>query len=253
MREIKNWLSDEELKSLYTASYWNNIEEEKKKEWWIEDGNYAKCINYLESSGLLYEYRQAEKFISNFAGTGLKIADLAAGTGWTSALLSRSQNVSEVHAVEISKHRLDALFEYSVKMLSGDENKIFRYMGSFYDLRFEDKSMDIVYMSQAFHHADKPLELLSECDRVLQKNGRIILVGEHYFGIMRIIRRFLSTLIRQQKIAICFHELFPPDQVLGDHFYRDSDYYSMFGSLGYDLKQFHFGGENVIYIADKKS
>jgi len=145
MRKIEIWLSDEELKSIYTSSYWNNIEEERKKEWWIEDGNYKKCLDYLDSSGLLYEYQQSEKFIKEYSGELIKVVDLAAGIGWTSVLLSKLSKVKEVHAVEISKHRLDSLFEHSVKMLKGDPNKIFRYLGSFYDLRFDDKSVDIIY------------------------------------------------------------------------------------------------------------
>jgi SAM-dependent methyltransferase len=252
MREIKNWLSDEELKLVYTSSYWNDIEEEKKKEWWIEDGNYKKCLDYLKSSKLLYGYQQSEKFISNFATISIKIADLGAGIGWTSALLSKLQNISEVHAVDISKHRMDSLFKNSVKMFSGEEDKIFRYIGSFYDLKFKDKSMDIIYMSQSFHHANKPLKLFLECDRVLKNNGRIILVGEHYIGIKLIIRRFLSILIRQKKLITNFYEIFPPDKRLGDHYYRRSDYYFMFGSMGYDVKHQQLDGGNVIYIADKK-
>ncbi len=252
MREIVMWLSDEELESIYSSSYWNDIEEEKKKEWWIEDGNYEKCLDYLKSSKLLYEYQQSEKFINNFAGTSIKVADLAAGIGWTSALLSKLQKVREVHAVEISKHRINSLFAHSVKMLSGEEDKIYRYIGSFYDLKFEDESVDIIYMSQAFHHADKPLKLLLECDRVLKNNGRMILVGEHSFGLRSIIRRFLSILIRQNKVTTNFYEMFPPDQVSGDHYYRRSDYYFMFGAMGYDIKHQHLDSENVIYIADKK-
>ena len=252
MHKIENWLSDEELETIYTSSYWNDIEEEKKKEWWIEDGNYKKCIDYLNSSKLLYEYQQAEKFINNFEGQAIRVADLAAGIGWTSALLSKLPNVSEVHAVEISKHRIGSLFEHSFKMLSGENNKIFRYLGSFYDLQFDDKSIDIIFMSQAFHHADKPFKLLFECDRVLKDYGRIILVGEHYIGIKKIIRRFLSILIRQKKVTINFYEMFKPDQVLGDHYYRCSDYYFMFGSMGYDVQHKQLESGKVIYIADKK-
>jgi len=183
---------------------------------------------------------------------GSSIVDLAAGIGWTSVLLSKLPNIKEVNAVEISKHRLGSLFEHSVKMLKGDKNKIFRYLGSFYDLKFEDKSVDIIYMSQAFHHADKPLKLLVECDRVLKDSGRIILVGEHYIGAKRIIRKLLVNLIKRSNFTTNFYELFTPDEELGDHYYRRSDYYFLFGSMGYELKHQHLKSENVIYIADKK-
>ena len=114
LREIKYWLSDTDLKSIYTSAYWNDIEKEKKKEWWIDNGNYEKCLHYINSSGLLSEYQKSEKFIQEFSRK-VVIADLASGIGWTSALLSKLSNVAEVHAVEISKHRLGSLFENAVK------------------------------------------------------------------------------------------------------------------------------------------
>lgn len=251
MREIESWLSDEELKALYSYSYWNSIDEEKKKFWWIEDGKYEKCLNYLKSSKLLDEYQMSERFVRNFSGDNLVIADLAAGIGWTSVLLSKLNNVKEVHALEMSKHRISFLFEQSLKMFSGEEDKIFRYIGNFYDLKFENESIDIIYMSQAFHHADKPLELLHECDRVLKKNGRIILVGEHYIGACRLIIRFLVTLFKRKKITFDFRELYPPDPDSGDHYYRPSDYLSMFNSLGYNMESHRVGYRNAIIVADK--
>ena len=252
MRTIEKWLTDEELKSIYTSLYWNDIEEEKKKEWWIEDGDYEKCLNYLKTSKLLYEYKEAEKFVKDFKGKSLKIADLAAGIGWTSALLSKLPNIGEIHAVEISKHRLGSLFENSVRMFSGEEKKIFRYLGSFYDLKFKNKSIDIIFLSQAFHHADKPLKLLIECDRVLKYNGRIILVGEQYIGYKKIIRKFLSILVKRKSVVTNFYKMFKADHMLGDHYYRHSDYDFIFVSMGYDLKHQHLDTKNVIYIADKK-
>tara|TARA_B100000315_G_C14081456_1_gene365067 strand:+ start:16 stop:288 length:273 start_codon:yes stop_codon:yes gene_type:complete len=89
-------------------------------------------------------------------------------------------------------------------MINGNKGKIFRYLGSYYDLKFEDKSIDIIYMSQAFHHADKPLKLLIECDRVIKDKGRIILVGEHYIGIKNIVRRFLANLIKRAHFSVKF-------------------------------------------------
>ena len=83
MRTIEKWLTDEELKSIYTSLYWNDIEEEKKKEWWIEDGDYEKCLNYLKTSKLLYEYKEAEKFVKDFKAQeevrGIRSSDIFKG------------------------------------------------------------------------------------------------------------------------------------------------------------------------------
>jgi len=250
LREIKYWLTDADLESIYTSKYWNDIEKEKEKEWWIKDGNYKNCLNYLNSSGLLSEYQDSEKFIQELPKE-IVIADLASGIGWTSALLSKLPNVTEVHAVEISKHRLGILFENAIKMLKGEDQKIHRYLGSFYNLKFEDNSIDVIYMSQAFHHAEKPLALITECDRVLSKDGRIVLVGEHYMGPRQMIKKAIANLIRCRIKGWSFYEIFPPDKELGDHYYRVSDYYFLFNSMGYNLKHYHCKKGKVIYIADK--
>lgn len=249
--EVQRWLSDEDLQCIYTYEYWNDINEERKKEWWIEDGDYDKCLRFLDRSNLLREYLQAQTYVEEMRSTQLKIADLAAGTGWTSALLSKVERVSEVHAVDISSHRLERLFPHSVKMLEGRPDKIRRYLGSFYDLRLPAQSMDVVFLSQAFHHADRPIDLMIECDRVLKQGGRIVLVGEHGIGTRRIVKRFLKTLLTKRKLLTSFRELFPPDPVLGDHYYLRSDYYFLFAAFGYAAKHRIASTGQTIFVGDK--
>jgi ubiquinone/menaquinone biosynthesis C-methylase UbiE len=251
LSQVQSWLSEQELRRIYTAAYWNDVEEEKKKEWWIEDGDYAKCRDYLARHGLLHEHLQAEAYIRELPGAALRVADLAAGTGWTSALLSRIENVAEVHAVEISRHRLERLFPHSVAMFSGCAGKIRRYLGSFYDLKLPRESVDVVYLSHAFHHADRPLQLLVECDRVLRPAGRIIVTGEHQIGAYTVARRFVGVLLRQRRVLTDFRRLFPPDPVLGDHYYRHADYRLLFESLGYRLQHRTCASGTSMYVADK--
>jgi ubiquinone/menaquinone biosynthesis C-methylase UbiE len=251
MKPVESWLSDDELAVIYSADYWNDIEAEKKKEWWIEDGDYDRCRNYLVGSKLMLEYQRAEGFVREMGGRGLRLVDLAAGIGWTSALLSRVESVGEVHAVEISRHRLERLFPHSARMFEAEDAKISRYLGSFYDLKLPDRSMDVILLSQAFHHADRPLQLLTECDRILKQGGRILLIGEPRITKLEIARRFLGTMLRHRRVVSNFYELFPPDPVLGDHYYRQSEYYFMFRAMGYRVKHVILGSGNIAYIADK--
>lgn len=251
MRNIISWLSDEELSRTYSSSYWNDIHEEKTKEWWIEDGNYARCLNFLNSLNLISEFNDSLSYIRELPGDNIKVADLAAGIGWTSCLLSRVESISEVHAVEISKHRLEILFPHSVEMMGGNPGKLYRYLGSFYDTKFENGYFDVIYMSQAFHHADEPGRLLKECSRILRPGGRIILVGEHYIGVVRMMKRFLSELIKYRRLTFRFNSLFPSDNPVGDHFYRNKDYYSIFKAAGYSLRRKKTSAAKCIYIADK--
>ena len=251
MRPVESWLSESEATAIYSADYWNDIEAEKKKPWWIEDGDYERCRNYLRDSRLMLEYQQSESWVRDMKRADLRILDLAAGIGWTAALLSKLDCVAEVHAVEISSHRLERLFPHAVTMFEARAEKIFRYLGSFYDLKLPSASMDVVYLSQAFHHADRPLQLLVECDRVLKPGGRILLIGEPALSRLQIVRRFFSHVRRNGRPSLQFHELFPTDRETGDHYYQRSEYFFMFQMLGYRAQQRILGSGDLAYLADK--
>jgi ubiquinone/menaquinone biosynthesis C-methylase UbiE len=251
MEAVERWLPEQEAHQVYTAGYWNDLDTERRKELWIDADDHESCRRYLESSKLLLEYQEAEPYVRQMSGQQLQVVDLAAGIGWTSALLSKLGNVAEVHAVDISWHRLELQFPHCVTMLGGRAEKIRRYLGSFYDLKLADHSMDVAFLSHAFHHADDPRKLLTECDRVLKANGRIVVVGEHEIGALMIVRRFLAVLLRQRMLVTGFHRLFPPDPVLGDHYYRRTEYKQLFASAGYRLRHHLAASGNAIYVADK--
>lgn len=254
LSEVEMWISPESLNDIYTSDYWNNDEIEKNKELWISDGNYEKCQKYLETAGLLNEWSYVDEYISkNIKNkTHLQIADIAAGIGWTTALLSKLDIVQSVYATEISKPRLIELFPYAIHMLKGNPEKIKRYLGSFYDLvGFKSESMDVVFMSQAFHHADQPLKLLVESDRILKKNGTLILMGENLIKFPTIIRRVISVLLKEKRISFNYFDLIPPNNITGDHFYRVSDYYLMFQLMGYKVTHRIVDRRSLIIFAVK--
>ncbi len=90
-------------------------------------------------------------FVADIPSRELVIADLAAGIGWTSSLLSRLPNVAAVHAVDISEHRLELLFPQAIRMFAGQPGKLRRSLGSFYSLGLANESLDVVFLASAFH------------------------------------------------------------------------------------------------------
>lgn len=255
-RPVEHWLDEQALNQIYSSRYWNDLSAERTKEWWIADGSeaaYRRLRDYLADSGLMEDYEVAQGYISNLTEANLIIADLASGVGWTSSLLSRLPNVDMVHAVEISQHRLELLFPQAVQMFGGNWEKITRYLGSFYDLRFGNSSLDLVFLSSAFHHAENPLRLLSEIDRVLKPGGRLVLIGETHISRWSVIRRVAKFLVTQRRLVTNFFELFPPDNELGDHYYRDSDYYLFAQLLGYKVSKYSVQRHNTVVVVMQKT
>jgi SAM-dependent methyltransferase len=249
---IVEWLSENQLSTIYSSAYWNNIENERKKPFWIEDGNFESCKEYLIKSGLRDQFRVALEKAELEGSNNLVVADLASGIGWASAGMSKRSEIELVYSVEISRHRLQMGLK-ACDMEGGDRRKIKRCLGSFYDLKLPDSCLDRVFMIQAFHHADRPLHLLVEIDRVLKPGGKVVLAGEHSIGMLRVIKKVGQKLLVGAGLNISSQDLWPPDQILGDHYYLPGDYKLFFHGLGYDSNVTSMGGrgEVLIYTGNK--
>ncbi|MCX6077381.1 MAG: class I SAM-dependent methyltransferase [Campylobacterales bacterium] len=248
MKEIEYWMGKKEIEGMYTSDYWNNIEEEKTKEWWIEDSKDKKVEQYLLRSGLKEEFDLALKN-SEIKG---KVLDLAAGTCWTSAELSKYDNVSEIDAVEFSYHRINDLAPKTIESLGGKKEKINRILGSFYDIKRDDETYDVVVLSQAYHHAQYPLKLFHECNRVLKKGGYILIIGEHIVDKKRIFRRLIKNILNRKFSFDIFKEFYNHNDPLGDHSYLLQDYKFTFYAYGYDYKLLSSGVRGSSIFIGKK-
>ncbi len=235
---IIEWEKRENLDKSFSFEYWNNQESEKKKPWFVDDvGKIDKLKNFLVSSRLANEFEQSLAILRERGFLRGRVLDLAAGVCWTSAWLSQQAEIDHIDALEFSWLRLNYIAPHVVAGLQGKSDKIRFVYGSFYNLKPE-KNYDLIYMSQAFHHAHEPERLLNECKKYLAKNGCIFLTGEHYFSKKLILRRFLSVLIKQGKIQTSFQKLFPPSLESGDHYYRKRDYKALFEKAGFKIEFF---------------
>ena len=247
--EVQFWFSDKEIKDVYSGQYWNDEEEEKKKEWYILDGNTERLSRYLKEKTTYYaEYDSilafADKIGMPVKGVG---ADLAAGVCWTTALLSQIESVEKIYATEISKHRLLKIAPSVLDLFNACGNKIIRAIGSFYDIKLPDQSVDFCFMSQAFHHADDPQRLLHEIRRVLKPSGVVLIIGENPVYTFDFVKACIKNLIKivlplkrvkkrvVYKMFPKFNDFFYPDNESGDHFYRINDYADLFNRAGFHL------------------
>lgn len=256
------WIAEEQLKEIISSSYWNDENEEKVKEFDIRDGDTGKLRHYLEKEtsftrqfNLLMD--MARSHGRPLSGRGV---DLGAGAGWTSALLSRIPAVRQVHAVDLSRHRIGVIAPLVFRMLKAEEGKIIRVLGSFYDVQLPDGSLDFCFFSQAFHHADNPRRLLREVHRLLRPSGVVLVMGEIPIGHLGMLRQWGLNVIKRvapflpfrrspvRKWFPGFSELFPPDELLGDHFYRMKDYRKLFQQEGFSLVHRRCSG-GAIFLA----
>jgi ubiquinone/menaquinone biosynthesis C-methylase UbiE len=251
---VDYWLSQAEIRSIPYSDYWNNEELEKSKDWYILDGNFSKIEKYVNESGLA---RALDSCITkaihlgrNLGGIG---ADIAAGVLWAVPYILRAGPVEKIYCVEYSYHRLLKIGPKVLEHYNVRPEKVVLCLGSFYNLRLSDASLDFILLSTAFHHADRPEELLAELRRVLKPKGMILMFGESEkrlitFSLMlgQIVRSMISVLPARVQRKIfgrvvprqgpfidreSFH--FTDDVVMGDHYYTRNQYLEMFERGGF--------------------
>ena len=250
--KTKIWLTDDKLDSVTTSDYWNNEDAEKNKHWWGPiNGDFEGIETYLRESGLADDLREAASLAQSInrplKGVG---ADFAAGTLWAIPYILSNNFVSKVYCVEMSRHRL---FKIGPKLLEHykiPHDKVELCLGSFYDTKFPDNTLDFVLLAAAFHHADDPDKLLLELRRVLKPDGVVLIIGEHKvkrynrflqtlkFIASRSIPEFIQRIIFGKTLCRLSFERYwnhkpKYDPVLGDQYYFCSEYKSIFARNGF--------------------
>lgn len=246
---IVYWLTDDEQEKIFSSRYWNREEEEaKKKQWYVLDGDLEQMIKFLDKDRKYFaEY---ESIVNFAAGRGAAIhgvgIDMAAGTGWATALLSKIEAVEKIYALDISRHRLLKIAPIVFNHFGANLQKISRVIGSFTDIKLPDDSIDFCFMSSAFHHAADPDKLLAEAHRVLKPGGVVLCMGEKPISVASQISKMAKNVIKMiapwiaktkaiYKLFPDFVELYPPDLSDGEHYYRIRDYQKIFTRRGFDL------------------
>lgn len=250
MQSVVNyWLSDKELETISSGSYWNLEEEEKKKKQWnIFDAGMEPMLEFLDKERKYFnEYESILNFVEKnnikIAGEGI---DLAAGTCWATALLSKIEAVERIYALDISKHRLLKTAPIVFNHFAAKEEKIIRVVGDFLNIKLLDNSLDFCFMSSAFHHADDPNRLLVEIRRVLKPDGLVIMMGEKPIFWFTLMKQFLKNIVKMivpinyrgkpvYKLFPRFSELYAPDPKDGEHYYYIYDYNKIFSKNGFRL------------------
>jgi|Deesub1362A_J573_1020465.scaffolds.fasta_scaffold02187_5 ubiquinone/menaquinone biosynthesis C-methylase UbiE len=66
-------------------------------------------------------------------------------------------------------------------------------IGSGFYLPFKENSFDVVLLAEVLEHLENPIEILKEINRVLRKNGKLLLTTPSSFSLYRLIRFWLFS------------------------------------------------------------
>lgn len=103
---------------------------------------------------------------------GLTVADVGAGEGALTLLLARF--CKQVVAVDLSPRMLMTLRNTADATRLGD--RVLTCEGELEKLPLDDAGMDVVFISQALHHAALPGAAIKEAARVLRPGGRLVIL-----------------------------------------------------------------------------
>jgi SAM-dependent methyltransferase len=244
------WLEDHA--GLYSADYWNDEGEEASKEFNISSPDDQKLVDHMTARGICSDVADAIHYLNGRQAPLDRVLDLAAGTCWLSAILSREPNVRNIDAVEFSRHRIGKLAPNTILSFKGKPEKIRRIVGSFYDIKSPPNTYDAVFMSAAFHHADRVVDLIASVKRVMKPGGCLVLIDELPITVKRLIKRIVLTALRRKKLVLDYTELFPPDPELGDHYYLFSHYKLLLGGGGFDFERIPARSGHFLAVATKR-
>jgi ubiquinone/menaquinone biosynthesis C-methylase UbiE len=250
---VERWLSPEAAAAMEYSAYWNDEETERAKPFHVLDDDFDKLERYLEEVGLVADLRACLGSLDTpLGGRGI---DLAAGTLWAVPLLLHAGPVERLYCLEYSEHRLLTIGPRTLEHYKVAPDKVVLVYGSFYELRLEAGCLDFAFLSQAFHHADRPAALLAELRRVLKPGGLVFIIGEHILRprdyVLYAARSCASVLLpRAAQRRLLGHEVdvrvsirptasdvMPTDAVVGDHAYSRSEYQELFSDAGFTMRR----------------
>lgn len=117
-------------------------------------------------------FEERARFIVNaiVKNNSKHILDIGCGRGFYVRLFTLLKFPKRIIGVDQKDSYLS-----KVKSLSRDDKRVSIQVGSIYKLPFEDRSFDTVVASEIFEHLSDPVVAISECHRVLKKNGQFLI------------------------------------------------------------------------------
>ena len=140
----------------------------------FQDPNASQYVERFEREGREV-YDQREKIIEACEiKPGMVIADVGAGTGLFTRLLSKATgDEGKVYAVDIAENFIEHITDLAKKEgLTNVEGVVCK--PDFVNL--PPNSVDLVYICDTYHHFEFPYKTMASIHRALKPDGRVVLV-----------------------------------------------------------------------------
>lgn len=199
--------------------YWNDMDIEKAKPYWIEDVSDMKLLNFLQyetnlQKCLLDGIKFAEQFKEGVKGN---VLDIGAGVAWTSAIISRIEKVESITATDFSEHRLKKIAPIVFNQLNGIETKFKTIIGDFQEMDFDMNCYQTIIFCQSLYMFPDLNKILDKVRELLSEDGILLVIGERitpeypFLSINYLKKRMKKLLMGRTDIS-------------GNYFYEDKDY-----------------------------
>jgi len=181
----KNFLKNKKNNKFYIKNNLINFlkvkklnSEEKKilKEYDNFSDNYDKWINWMFKSFKENEKKSRNKIINKLKiKKNFKILEIGCGTGRDTIFLEKKLGTNgKLYVQDISEKMMNIL----QKKLKNNK-KIVPFVSNSDQLPFNDNYFDIIYNFGSFNEFEKPIKVLLEFNRVLKKNGKVLIGDEN--------------------------------------------------------------------------
>ena len=167
-----------------------------------------------------------------FKGRGI---DLGGGPGVISGtLVNNFENISSLILLEIVKNVLESCFPIIKNQYLKKEtkNKITPIIGSFDEIEVDKETLDFAIAWDAMHHSFNPIVTLKEINRVLKKDGFLVIIDRAHNNNTsdEEIKRMLNVQYSEEFIS---NNNLPKGTILtrsenGEHEYRFKDWERFF-------------------------
>lgn len=144
---------------------------------------YSRLVYYKR---LEFCMKAIKKFSRLPKGASFNFADIGCGFGVFMRILGKEYPKSRLVGVDL---REENQLQYGYKLVDKKESLFIR--GDALNIPLKDEQFDIVLTTDALEHVADPIKGLKEINRILKKNGLLIILVPTELLLFRIIRKIL--------------------------------------------------------------